>query len=220
MWLIFKCVFFFIFLFFILVEIKTKTNLVFFRRFRLITPFSKTFWKLTVLVDLPAEVLLAIIGALLDKVVARLGLSLSGDVVMEEGVGAERVFVAVAHVALQAGSCKQTMLSGFSLGCKCEVAVSFLADPSNRKFHIVWLILQDSYIYVFDFWFLWSNWPKTNFRRTFIKKCLWEDSWAISTPRVMGQISGVWRPLTALQNFAMPELFLLPHALVCRGWKI
>ena len=73
---------------------------------------------------------------------------------MKEGVGAERVFVAVAHVALQAGSCKQTMLSGFFLGCKCEVAVSFLADPFNRKFHIVWLIYRfyiDSYIYVFDF---------------------------------------------------------------------
>merc|ERR1712227_790443 len=55
-----------------------------------------------VLVDLPAEVVLAIIGALLDKVVARLGLLLSGDVVVEERVGAERVFVAVAHVALQA----------------------------------------------------------------------------------------------------------------------
>ena len=56
---------------------------------------------------------------------------------MEEGVGAERVFVAVAHVALQAGSCKQTMLSGFSLGCKYENAASFLAVPVNRKFHIV-----------------------------------------------------------------------------------
>ena len=68
---------------------------------------------------------------------------------MEEGVGAERVFVAVAHVALQARSCKQRMLSGFSLGCKCEVAVSFLADPFNQ-IHIFRLILQDSYIYVFD----------------------------------------------------------------------
>ena len=113
MWLIFKSVFFHCPLSHFCWN-KNKNS--FCIRFRRYNPFSKTFWQLTVLVDLPAEVVLAIIGALLDKVVARLGLLLSGDVVVEERVGAERVFVAVAHVALQARSCNQTMLSGFSLG--------------------------------------------------------------------------------------------------------
>ena len=58
---------------------------------------------LTVLVDFPAEVLLAgaVFGAILKEVSSGLGGSLlSRDVVMEEGVSAQGILVAVALVAL------------------------------------------------------------------------------------------------------------------------
>ena len=62
---------------------------------------------LTVLVDFPAEVLLAggVFWAILQEIGSGLGGSLlSREVVVEEGVGAQRILVAVALVALETRS--------------------------------------------------------------------------------------------------------------------
>ena len=62
---------------------------------------------LTVLVDFPAEVLLAggVFWAILKEVSSGLGgRLLSREVVVEEGVGAQRILIAVALVALETRS--------------------------------------------------------------------------------------------------------------------